>query len=320
MVSCSAHRSYMAILCVCIFQAYFLYRIDHYRDEKKKTNQEAQVTSRPLTFPKSAATENVEKSLQQRELPASGKVLGVVVLGMGRSGTSLLTGLCIKALHYKSPGRLKSPRKKANAKGYFENVHLILQNEVWLAEQGTKMYQPNLQTSPDDSSVILNGFSWDASCATDSCLETSKIPRNKTLYFQNRNQVLRHYNNPSNSPWIMKDPRLCLTLKLWLQVLDGPPPAVIFVFRDPLDNALSHKTRSDPGSLDIYFRLWIWYNRLAIENSRGLCRVVTRYSPPIVLKSEWHFNCFLSSIFLLIILLCHILWTQNNSIRPGLKY
>lgn len=319
MVSCSSHRSYMAILCVCIFQAYFLYRIDHYR-EQKKNNQEAQVTYTSLTTPTLAARQKVEKSLQQRELPASGKVPGVVVLGMGRSGTSLLTGLCTKALHFKSPGRLKRPRKKSNAKGYFENIHVILQNELWLAEQGTKMYKPNLQTSPDDSSVILNGFSWDASCATDSCLETSKIPRNKTLYFQNRNQVLRHYNDPSNSPWIMKDPRLCLTLKLWLQVLDGPPPAVIFVFRDPLDNALSHKTRSDPGSLDKYFRLWIWYNRLAIENSRGLCRVVTRYSPPIVLKSVWHFLIAFCPFFFANNLLCHILWTKNNSIRQGLKY
>jgi hypothetical protein len=48
-------------------------------------------------------------------------------------------------------------------------------------------------------------------------------------------------------------------------------------FRNPLDNALSHKTRSDPGSLGYFLRLWIWFNRLAIENSRGLCRVVTRY-------------------------------------------
>jgi hypothetical protein len=272
----NSRQTFIAVICVCMFQAYFLYRIDYYLAEKK-TNLKV-----PAPLPSDYAL-GVTKFLQKnRGTPNAqqqqdfGNTPGVVVLGMGRSGTSLLTGLCTKALQYKAPGRLKRARKKANAKGYFENVNVILQNEVWLKEQGTKMYRPNLKTSPNDSSIIISGFSWQESCATDSCLETSEKLRNKADYFYNRDLVLQHYNNPTNKPWIMKDPRLCLTLKLWLQVLDGPPPAAIIVFRNPLDNALSHKTRSDPGSLGKFFRLWIWFNRLAIENSRGLCRVVTR--------------------------------------------
>jgi len=263
-----------------------LYRIDNYLAEKK-TNLKVPAPSTALLSGYALGITKFRKknqgtpnALQQQDF---GNTPGVVVLGMGRSGTSLLTGLCTKALQYKAPGRLKPAQKKANAKGYkanakgyFENVNVINQNEVWLREQGTNMYRPNLKTSPNDSSTIISGFSWQESCATDSCLETSEKLRNKADYFYNLDLVLQHYNNPTNKPWIMKDPRLCLTLKLWLQVLDGPPPAAIIVIRNPLDNALSHKARSDPGSLGKFFRLWIWFNRLAIENSRGLCRVVTR--------------------------------------------
>ena len=277
----NSRHTFIAVICVCMFQAYFLYRIDTYLAEKK-TNRKMLAPSTALLSDYALGMNKFLKknkgsptnALQQQH---SGTTTpGVVVLGMGRSGTSLLTGLCIKALQFKAPGKLKRAREKANAKGYFENVHVILQNEVWLKEQGTAMYRPNLTTSPHDSSIITSGFSWQESCATDSCLETSEKRRNKKNYFYSRNFVLRHYNNPINRPWIMKDPRLCLTLKLWLQVLDGPPPAAILVFRNPVDNALSHKTRSDPGSIGKFYRLWIWFNRLAIENTRGLCRVVTR--------------------------------------------
>jgi hypothetical protein len=76
----------------------------------------------------------------------------------------------------------------------------------------------------------------------------------------------------------MKDPRLCVTLKLWLQVLNGAPPAVIFTYRSPVEVARSLAARSvnQVKNLSDGLRLWIWYNRLALENSKGLCRVLTR--------------------------------------------
>ena len=134
-----------------------------------------------------------------------------------------------------------------------------------------------MTTSPTNSSVIINGFSTALSCATDSCKEASKSSRDYQ-YFEHRNKALVHYNDPSNAPWIMKDPRLCVTFKMWLEILHGAPPAVIFTYRNPLEVArsLQGRERETVELLGDGLKLWIWYNRLAVDNSKGLCRITTR--------------------------------------------
>mmetsp|Transcript_13627 Transcript_13627/g.19533 ORF Transcript_13627/g.19533 Transcript_13627/m.19533 type:complete len:228 (+) Transcript_13627:1143-1826(+) len=82
---------------------------------------------------------------------------------------------------------------------------------------------------------------------------------------------------PSNAPWIMKDPRVCVTFKMWLEILHGAPPAVIFTYRNPLEVArsLQGRERETVELLGDGLKLWIWYNRLAVDNSKGLCRITT---------------------------------------------
>jgi hypothetical protein len=128
-----------------------------------------------------------------------------------------------------------------------------------------------------NSSIIMNYFSPELSCATDACREVS-MPRRDDKYFEHRCGALKHYNDPSNAPWIMKDPRLCVTFKMWLEILHGAPPAVIFTYRNPLEVArsLQGRSRETIELLEDRLKLWIWYNRLALENSRGLCRITTR--------------------------------------------
>jgi hypothetical protein len=83
---------------------------------------------------------------------------------------------------------------------------------------------------------------------------------------------LNWLNDPSHVPWLQKDPRMCITLKTWLQLLKNEPAAV-FTYRHPLEVAKSLKSREQGFSIEQGLRLWIVYNMRAIQNSKGLCIV-----------------------------------------------
>lgn len=67
---------------------------------------------------------------------------------------------------------------------------------------------------------------------------------------------------------------MCITLKTWLPLLTNEPAAV-FTYRHPLEVALSLKKREKHFSLERGLRLWIMYNMGALQNSAGLCRVLS---------------------------------------------
>jgi len=200
------------------------------------------------------------------------KVPGLVVLGMHRSGTSLLSGLLVKGLSYVVPGKVMVANN-GNQYGYFENDNVSFQNDVWLNEQSMHWNKLNIRTDEKDSRVIVGGFDPNFSCITDYC---AKAKHKKLNYFQNRKRALLDFNN-STLPWLLKDPRLCITLSMWLPSLKGAPPAVLFTFRNPLEVAksLARRKINNVKLLSNGMKLWIWYNRLSLLNSQSLCRVVT---------------------------------------------
>jgi len=72
--------------------------------------------------------------------------------------------------------------------------------------------------------------------------------------------ALKLMNDESNVPWIQKDPRMCITIKTWLPLLEGPSPAVVF-FRNPLEVAMSlMKGDAKNSPLARGLRLWIVNN------------------------------------------------------------
>jgi len=85
--------------------------------------------------------------------------------------------------------------------------------------------------------------------------------------------ALAYFNDPVNQPWAVKDPRLCFTLRFWLPFW-RTPPSVLFVYRHPIEVARFLIQRGKGFELPRALYLWIAYNRLAIQNSQGLCRVV----------------------------------------------
>lgn len=92
------------------------------------------------------------------------------------------------------------------------------------------------------------------------------------INFKTGKPGLAFLNDPKNNPWLQKDPRMCITLKTWLKLLDNEP-AILFTYRHPLEVAKS-LVRREPGfSIERGLRLWIVYNMRAIQNSKGLCVV-----------------------------------------------
>lgn len=96
---------------------------------------------------------------------------------------------------------------------------------------------------------------------------------NHREYFSQGNKGLQFLNNRSNYPWMLKDPRLCITIRTWLPFLNFFP-SVLFVYRHPLDVSKSFKNFTN-GYIARGMRSWYVYNKHAVLNSNDLCRVVT---------------------------------------------
>jgi len=177
---------------------------------------------------------------------------GFVVLGMHRSGTSMLSGLLVTAAGYKVGGPLIGAAFD-NAKGFFERIDIVLQNDEFFSLQG--MY-------------------WGADILRYDWEKALNDKASGAARFQQGEKGLEFLNDPENAPWLQKDPRMCITLKTWLKLLNKEP-AVVFTYRHPLEVAMSLKNREQMFPLEHGLRIWIVYNMRGIQNSAALCRVLS---------------------------------------------
>lgn len=177
---------------------------------------------------------------------------GVVVLGMHRSGTSMLSGLLVTSAGYKVGGPLIGAAFD-NAKGFFERVDVVLQNDEFFTLQG--MYW----------GANLLGYDWE---------KALKDKESGAATFRQGERGLKFLNNPDSSPWLQKDPRMCITLKTWIKLLKKEP-AIVFTYRHPLEVAMSLQKREENFELEHGLRIWIIYNMRGVQNSAHLCRVLS---------------------------------------------
>lgn len=180
------------------------------------------------------------------------KRLGVVVLGMHRSGTSMLSGLMVTGFGYNVGGPLIGSAFD-NEKGFFERIDVVLQNDEFMR---------------------LQRIAWSNNVANYDPEKALEDKASGKATFEKGRKGLSFLNDENNAPWLQKDPRMCITLPTWLKLMPIQP-AVIFTYRHPLEVAQSLKKREKNFALEHGLRLWIIYNMRAIQNSEGLCRVVT---------------------------------------------
>lgn len=177
--------------------------------------------------------------------------VAVIVLGMHRSGTSSLAGL-LDRFGCQGPAT-PIPGNETNTKGHFESVPVCdLNDEILKAMHSDwsewRTLRPEWHCSPRFSE------------------------------FRSRaRQVLKEEFKDASLIYL-KDPRLCLLLPFWLQVLtdEGYRSVVVHTHRNPLDVAASLKKR-DGIELSIALLVWLRHVVEAERQSRGVSRCFTSY-------------------------------------------
>lgn len=175
----------------------------------------------------------------------------LVVLGMHRSGTSLLTALCAR-LGLRLGERLL-PARGDNPRGFWEHEELVELNEGVF-----RLFGLNSQD------VLPFPHGW---------LDHSGLPelRERLLEVLRRDLV-------GPGLWGVKDPRIGRLLPLWLGLFEalGATPRFVIPFRHPAEVARS-LVRRDYVSFERGVLLWLQYNLEIEHHTRPYRRLFTDF-------------------------------------------
>ncbi len=179
---------------------------------------------------------------------------GILVLGMHRSGTSLLTRLLEAAGFYVGVKEDLLPPQPDNPEGFWERTDTVHLND-WLLEVTDSRKTP---WEP-----------WTAWLQARS-VRPEDLPGSEKITFNARAQRIRERLEAGGRPWVLKDPRLCLTFSCWNEVLG--PCVPIFLHRNPLEIAASLKKR-DGLPLDLSLAFWEIHLISALNATLGMPRL-----------------------------------------------
>jgi hypothetical protein len=174
----------------------------------------------------------------------------VCILGMHRSGTSALTRIVnLIGVDLGFQRSLAVEPAHDNAKGHWEHNEIALINETIIRRYGGSWHEPPILPAGWETSPALDDLRNDA----------RKLLQNE---FANL------------SLWGWKDPRTCLTLPFWQQLLTNVH--YILCLRNPVDvaSSLEHRDRF-PAEKSFY--LWLTYVSSALKYTEGKPRVVVFY-------------------------------------------
>lgn len=184
--------------------------------------------------------------------------MGVLVLGMHRSGTSALAGAFESMGFEVGPDDDVMPADIGNPEGYFELVSIVRANDDLLNHFGGRWDSP-----PDFPPDWKN----DEAALEFVVAERAMI---RGLFESD------HY--------LLKDPRISLLLPVWRQITNDRDCAIVIV-RDPLEVALS-LSRRDGLSILTGLALWATYNRATLRDLKGARVHICSYSDLIEEPSE----------------------------------
>jgi hypothetical protein len=172
----------------------------------------------------------------------------VAIVGMHRSGTSLLTQLLQRSgLYLGSKDRLFGPNA-GNPDGYWEHTGFHRLNEAVLTDLGGSWEAPPPVPERWEGDPRLAGHAAEA------------------------RRLLGEFSG--REPWGWKDPRTSLTLSLWLELI--PDLKVVVCIRNPLEVACSLRRRDPFFSYSKAIRLWRLYNDGALQTTAAQ-RIVVSY-------------------------------------------
>ena len=172
----------------------------------------------------------------------------LIILGMHRSGTSLLTGL-LSQVGVKMGRRLYAPQKGVNEKGFWEHEDIVDTHDELLLHLGSQW----------DDLLPLGKEWWKADVARPFADRLISLVR-------------RDFSNAS--VWALKDPRMCRLLPLWFPIFASQrvSPAFICMNRNPFEVVASLQKR-DGFSREKALVLWLSHSLSAELYSRGQPRI-----------------------------------------------
>jgi hypothetical protein len=166
-----------------------------------------------------------------------------VVLGMHRSGTSLLTSILELAGCSLGPADRRGGSGRDNPRGFHENRDVVKLNEAALAATGGRWF--NVLPIVEGGIDLVD----------------------RDVFGRRATEVLS-WTSP-DQPWAIKDPRMIPLFPLWREFL--AQPTVVMPIRDPAEVAHSlHRREGMP--LEVAAALWEFYVVRSLEDSRGLRR------------------------------------------------
>jgi hypothetical protein len=174
---------------------------------------------------------------------------------MMRTGTSAVAGvLGLLGVRLGDPERLLPPNP-ANPTGFSEHVEVIAINDELLASQGGTWYAP--PAFPD---------AWERDPALDDLRARAR-------------RLIAAELAPADR-WGWKDPRTCLTLPFWQDIV--PDAAYLICLRSPAESARSlaamswvQKRVEQPYERGL--DLWLRYVRGALDHTEGRPRLLVSY-------------------------------------------
>ena len=169
----------------------------------------------------------------------------IIVLGAHRSGTSLVTRLINMMGAYFAIGETALGANEENPKGFWERWDVI---------------------AADNSILRHYGCEWDK-LAKWEFMETSLKKDAEALATNTENIKKIILELDANRPWVVKDPRMCLTWPYWKAHLEIP--VIVCVYRNPLEIARSLKTRNE-FSFSQSMALWEYYATGIANAIRGV--------------------------------------------------
>jgi len=172
----------------------------------------------------------------------------ILVLGMHRSGTSAVVRLLNMMGASLGPADRVKGANPENPKGFWENDDVVEIDNAVLAAQRCL---------------------WDRLGAFDAAKLSDE--RLATLKGRARDVVIRL---DTSRPWAVKDPRMCLLLPFWRDLLEVP--VCVVVHRDPLEVAMSLRTRNDMP-LHAGLAMWELHMLEALRESAGWPRLLVQY-------------------------------------------
>lgn len=192
-----------------------------------------------------------------KQSPAQAKQ-AILVLGMHRSGTSALTRV-LSLMGADLPKNLMGPGV-GNDTGHWESNDLVAIHDDMLASAGTS-WADWRAVNPD----------WISSAEAEAAKQRLLA-------------VLGH-DYAGSSLFVIKDPRICRFVPLWLDLLKrfGAAPVPILPIRNPLEVAASLRRR-DGFPLTKSYLLWLRHVLDAEHASRGLPRAIVTYD---MLMDDW---------------------------------